>query len=124
MGMSAWGVHLVRQGLLLQEDWLALVGVAPPRAGYLLLPPCMLLSRLCDSRRRRPHGGQEEEEKVESPKRFRLGFFLVLRRIRCASCRLLRLQVCAVSRRRSGMVAVRRVSDRAPKMMSLSLEWH
>merc|ERR1712222_130957 len=87
------------------------------------LPPCMLLSRLCDSRRRRPHGGQEEEEeKVESPRRFRVGFFLVLRRIRCASCRLLRLQVCAVSRRRSGTGAVRRVSNRAPKMMSHSLE--
>merc|ERR1712032_947045 len=66
------GVRPVRQGLLLQEDWLALVGVAPPRAGYLLLPPCMLLSRLRDSGRRGPSGGQEkEEEKVEeSPRRF------------------------------------------------------
>merc|ERR1740129_2572730 len=90
-GMRKLGVQLVRQGLLLQEDWLAVVGVAPPRAGYFLLPPRMLLSRLCDSCSWRPHGGQkEEEEKVESPRWFRVRFFLVFRRVRCASRRLLR----------------------------------
>merc|ERR1712032_1604531 len=37
---------------------------------------------------------------------------------------LMGLQVCVVSRRRSGTVALRRASNRAPKMTSHSLEWH
>merc|ERR1712032_88674 len=84
-------VQLVRPGLLLHQEWMASVGVGPPRVGYLLLPPRMLLSRLCDSRRWRPPGGQEEEEeKVESPRFFGLRLFLVLRRVCCTSCSLLK----------------------------------
>merc|ERR1712032_807828 len=60
-------VQLVRPGLLLQEDRLAVVGVASPGARHILLPPRVLLPRLCDPSRWGPHGRQEEEEeKVES----------------------------------------------------------